>query len=351
MTSRRHADRTCGSRRHPQDRGRLAGMGGANGAPPGDCAGRGLGFAFYGGVSTEDYQDPVTSRAPQLGQPRALIAGHGQIVADFFDSGTSRTLAWARRPQATALVAQPADPDRGWDALAIGEYERAFYGRKYASDGALFEHYASSCGSRRPAAGSTSRTESHEQMMLVLGWQSKREIARTKIRVRATMAAQTREQGRYLGGRPPYGYQLADAGRTRTRRTRRGGGRTAWTRPQTTPVVRWMFAQRLAGHSIARSPALERRRSAVPVGGCSEAQPAPQRRGVDGGRNPPGLTASPPTGAATATPARSTPIPGGRWTDDRGRFDHVAGGLAVRAQGAPLGRCWSRAAWRAWPLA
>ena len=26
------------------------------------------------------------------------------------------------------------------------------------------------------------------------------------------MATQTREQGRYLGGRPPYGYQLADAG-------------------------------------------------------------------------------------------------------------------------------------------
>jgi hypothetical protein len=26
------------------------------------------------------------------------------------------------------------------------------------------------------------------------------------------MAAQTRHQGRYLGGRPPYGYRLADAG-------------------------------------------------------------------------------------------------------------------------------------------
>jgi hypothetical protein len=35
---------------------------------------------------------------------------------------------------------------------------------------------------------------------------------RTRIRVRTAMAAQTREQGRYLGGRPPYGYRLADAG-------------------------------------------------------------------------------------------------------------------------------------------
>ena len=62
----------------------------------------GLRFAFYGRVSTEDYQDPVTSRARQSDQAGALVAGHGQIVAEFFDIGQSRTLAWARRPQAAA---------------------------------------------------------------------------------------------------------------------------------------------------------------------------------------------------------------------------------------------------------
>jgi site-specific DNA recombinase len=41
--------------------------------------------------------------------------------------------------------------------------------------------------------------------MIALGTQSKREITRTRIRVRTAMAAQAREQGRYLGGRPPYG--------------------------------------------------------------------------------------------------------------------------------------------------
>ena len=46
--------------------------------------------------------------------------------------------------------------------------------------------------------------------MTALGLSSKREITRTSIRVRTAMAAQTREQGRYLGGRPPYGYRLAD---------------------------------------------------------------------------------------------------------------------------------------------
>ena len=72
-----------------------------------EMRGRGcLRFAFYGRVSTEDWQDPVTSRARQLQQAVMLTAGHGTIVAHFFDVGESRTLPWARRPQAAALVAQ-----------------------------------------------------------------------------------------------------------------------------------------------------------------------------------------------------------------------------------------------------
>ncbi len=100
-----------------------------------------LRFAFYGRVSTEDWQDPVTSRARQLQQAVMLAAGAGVITAEFFDTGESRELPWARRPQAGALVAQLADPERGWDAIVIGEYERAFYGNQYASMAPLFEHY------------------------------------------------------------------------------------------------------------------------------------------------------------------------------------------------------------------
>ena len=164
----------------------------------------GLRFAFYGRVSTEDYQDPVTSRARQLGQAGALVAGHGQIVAEFFDVGQSRTLAWARRPRA-ALVAELADPDRGWDAVVIGEDERAFYGSQFASMAPLFEHYGIQLWTPEVGGRVDFGAEDHEQTMLALGLQSKREITRTKIRVRTAMATQTREQGRYLGGRPPYG--------------------------------------------------------------------------------------------------------------------------------------------------
>ena len=194
----------------------------------------GLRFAFYGRVSTEDYQDPVTSLARQLDQAGALVAGHGQIVARFFDVGQSRTLAWARRPQAAALVAQLADPDRGWDAVVIGEYERAFYGGQYASMAPLFEHYCIQLWTPEVGGRIDFAAEDHEQTMMALGLQSKREITRTRIRVRTAMAAQAREQGRYLGGRPPYGRRTGTGwltpGRTRTRPMPRGaGGRTGWS--------------------------------------------------------------------------------------------------------------------------
>ena len=131
-----------------------------------------LRFAFYGRVSTEDWQDPVTSRVRQLQQATMLIAGRGVIVAEFFDAGESRTLPWARRPQAGALVAQLADPDRGWDAIVVGEYERAFYGSQYALMAPLFEHYG--VGLWTPEVGGRVdwHAEDHEQTMLALGLSS-----------------------------------------------------------------------------------------------------------------------------------------------------------------------------------
>ena len=96
--------------------------------------GRGcLRFAFYGRVSTEDWQEPDFSRARQLQQAMMLIAGIGVIEAEFFDTGESRVLPWARRPQAAALVAKLADPgarvgcdrDRGVRAGVLRQPVRA----------------------------------------------------------------------------------------------------------------------------------------------------------------------------------------------------------------------------------
>jgi len=212
-----------------------------------------LRFAFYGRVSTEDYQDPVTSRARQLAQAQGLVAGSGQITAEFFDAGQSRVLPWARRPQAAALLAAMADPDRGFDAIVIGEYERAFYGSQYALMAPLFEHYDVQLWLPEAGGPVDFHGEGQEEAMLALGVQSRREITRTRIRVRTAMAAQAREQGRYLGGRPPYGYGLADAG-PHPNKAHAAWGRRAWRlEPDsgTAPVVEWIFSQRLAGHSLA----------------------------------------------------------------------------------------------------
>jgi site-specific DNA recombinase len=241
----------------------------------------GLRFAFYGRVSTEDWQDPVTSRARQREQAAVLAAGHGKIVAEFFDAGQSRMLAWSRRPQAAALIAALADPDRGWDAVVIGEYERAFYGSQYATVAPLLEHYGIALWAPEVGGRIDYHAEDHEQTMLALGLQSKREITRTRIRVRTAMAAQTREQGRYLGGRPPYGYRLADAG-PHPNKAHAAWGRRAHRLepdPATAQVVAWMFAQRLAGHSAARiTRALND--AAIPCPSAADPKRNPHRSGA-----------------------------------------------------------------------
>jgi site-specific DNA recombinase len=214
----------------------------------------GLRFVFYGRVSTEDWQDPVTSQARQREQAQALVRGHGQIVVQFFDAGQSRTVAWGRRPQAAVLVAQLADPDRGWDAIVVGEYERAFYGSQYAAMAPLFEHYGVQLWMPEAGGRVDFASEHDEHAMTVLGLSSKREVTRTSIRVRTAMAVQVREQGRYLGGRPPFGYRLADAG-PHPNKAHAAWGRRAHRLepdPETAHMVKWIFAQRLAGHSVAR---------------------------------------------------------------------------------------------------
>ena len=87
----------------------------------------------------------------------------------------------------------------------------------------------------------------------MLAAQSQREVVRARHRTLAAMTVQTVEQGRFLGGRPPYGYRLVDAGQHPNR------AHAAWGRrrqrlnpdPETARHVRWMFAERLAGRSVA----------------------------------------------------------------------------------------------------
>ena len=194
----------------------------------------GLRFALYGRVSTEDWQDPVTSRARRREQAGVLVAGHGTIVAEFFDSGASRTLPWTRRPQAAALVAALADPDRGWDAVVIGEYERAFYGSQYAAMAPLFEHYGVTLWAPEVGGRIDYHAEDHEQTMLALGLSSKREITRTRIGSAPRWPRRPGNRAGTSAAARRTGTGWAMRGRIRTRRTRRGAGaRTGWNRTRT----------------------------------------------------------------------------------------------------------------------
>ncbi|MEV8562847.1 recombinase family protein [Streptomyces sp. NPDC051917] len=157
-------------------------------------------FAFYGRVSTEDHQDPATSRAWQVLRAQALVSGHGRIVAELFDTGRSRTIPWARRPEAAALLAAMADPDRDFDAIVIGSSERAFYGNQFATMAPLFDHYGIEVWVPELGGAVDPQTAGQEELMILLGILSKREIARARIRTRAAMTVQARDQGRYLGG-------------------------------------------------------------------------------------------------------------------------------------------------------
>lgn len=91
----------------------------------------GLRFAFYGRMPTSEHQDRHTSRLWQREMSELLVEGQGLVVAEFFDEGVSRRRRWSNRPEGARLLEALADPDRGFDAVVVGEYERAFYGRQF----------------------------------------------------------------------------------------------------------------------------------------------------------------------------------------------------------------------------
>ncbi|MGM1061368.1 recombinase family protein [Saccharothrix sp. Mg75] len=216
------------------------------------CAAGGVRFAFYGRTSTSEHQDPVTSAAWQRESAEELTAGHGTIVAHYFDVGKSRSVPWRDRPEAAALLRALRDPDRGFDAIVVGEYERAFAGEELARLLPLFRRYGVRVWLPEAAGPVDPDTPEHKALMTILAARSLHEIRRAKYRARAAMTVQTRDQGRYLGGRAPYGYRFVDAGPHPIPSHAQAGRRLRRLEPDpvAAPHVRWMFAQRLGGVSL-----------------------------------------------------------------------------------------------------
>ena len=216
-------------------------------------AGEGLRFAFYGRMSTIEYQDRASSRQWQWDCAADVVAGRGVIVAEFFDAGVSRRRSWMERPGAAALLAAAAASDRGFDAVVVGEYERAFCGGQLPVVVARLAALGVQVWLPELGGPVDLADPAHAALVMLLGRQSRREVLRSRFRTMAAMRVQAREQGRHLGGRPPYGYRLVDAGPHPNAAHARWGRRLRRLDPDpvTASHVRWMFAQRLTGRSTA----------------------------------------------------------------------------------------------------
>ena len=116
--------------------------------------------------------------------------------------------------------------------------------------------------------------------MSVFGGMSKGERNRIKLRVRAAMSAQAAVEGRFLGGRPPYGYRIADAGPHPNPAKAADGKRLHKLEPdpETASVIRRIFREYLAGRGLfAIAEALTRDR--VPSPSQHDAARNPHRSG------------------------------------------------------------------------
>jgi site-specific DNA recombinase len=211
-------------------------------------------FAFYGRVSTEDAQDPAASRAWQLRRANELIGSqdNGLVVAEYFDVGKSRSLPWKRRPEASRLLTDLADTERDWDAVVIGEPARAFYGSQFALTYPLFAHFRVQLWVPEVGGPIDPGSEAHDLVMNLFGGLSKGERARIQVRVRSAMEAMAAESDRFLGGRPPFGYRLEDAGPHPNQAKAVAGQRLHRLEPDpvTAPVVRRIFQMYGSGDGL-----------------------------------------------------------------------------------------------------
>ncbi len=208
--------------------------------------------AFYGRVSTEDQQNPESSRQWQRSRAEALVLPYGEIVVEYFDIGESRSVPWKRRPEAGRLLDALPSENRGFDAVVIGEPQRAFYGSQYGDTFPLFVHFGVELWVPEIGGPVDPSSDAHDLIMNLYGGMGKGERNRIKTRVRTAMSAQVALEGRYQGGRPPYGYQLADAGPHPNPSKAIDGRRlhVLETHPVYASVVQRIFSDYLAGKGI-----------------------------------------------------------------------------------------------------
>ncbi|HVZ93869.1 MAG TPA: recombinase family protein [Phycisphaerales bacterium] len=207
-------------------------------------------FAVYMRTSTDDQQSPEDSRRWQLDTASRLIAPHGGVIVEtYHDVDVSREVPWARRAEATRLLSDAANKTRGWSAVVIAEPSRAFSGGQFQLVFPQLTHYDIELWVPELGGRVDPESEGHEMMMGLFGGLSKAERRRVQVRTRNSTLAHA-AAGRWLGGRPNYGYRVVDTPAPHPQRQKAAAGirlRTLEPDPDTAPVVRRIFEMADAG--------------------------------------------------------------------------------------------------------
>jgi site-specific DNA recombinase len=131
-------------------------------------------------------------------------------------------MAWERRPRAAALLAVARDARRSFDAVVVGEFERAFSARQFLPVAEMLASHGIQVWLPE-VDGPVDRADPvHRALVTALGAKARHEVVRARHRTLAAMRAQTVEQAGSSAGVRRTGIGSWTRARTRTGRRLRG---------------------------------------------------------------------------------------------------------------------------------
>ena len=137
----------------------------------------------------------------------------------------------------------------------VAEPDRAFSGTQF--EGILFQfaHWRVPLWVPELGGAVDIDNDGHYMALSNYGTMSRAERNRTRLRVTNAVRAHAKH-GRWLGGRPPYGYRLGDLGPHPNPSKAASGARLHQLEvdPETAPIVRRIFAMYLSGRATSKSP-------------------------------------------------------------------------------------------------